>query len=412
MADDPNSLDYHPPMSDKTEHRHEYIKREIPDRFQKKKDAWMPNPAKLDDMSNYRKDYMEKKVVPRKLCKPDSNLICSEFPLSDKSTHRVDYQRWPYTKVQGFCPDCNLKPAGDMDMLSTNRVEFTEKPIQVRASCKPPPNRGALPKFVGSTECRDSYNKKEMAPILRQTMKSEFVPSIEPLENMTNYRMNYVGKIQPVRNSMKPCENDWGGDEPMERKTCYRHDYIKMPIPPRFERGLDKYMPNPAKLADKTVYRDHYAQKTVKPRKSCKPVSSMLQSDAPIQKATTQRVDYQAWNAKRPDLFNPEPNLFPEGDMDMQTSHRAFFTEKPINVRKPLKRMQRSLPGKFQGNTVYRHDYLDHKQPAPELMHGKSVFIPSEFPLADWTTYRGAFVPRAQEKRQLWIPTDNKRLLY
>ncbi|KAK2178327.1 hypothetical protein NP493_547g01014 [Ridgeia piscesae] len=404
-------MDYHPPMSGQTEHRHEYIKRLIPERINRKKDCWVANPTKLEDLTNYRQDYAEKKVPPTKSCKPDETPLQSEAPLSDKSTQRVDYQRWPYTKVEQCHPEHNLYPCGDMDMLSTNRVEFTEKPIKIPASCRPPPNRGSLPKFVGRTENRDCFGPKEMGPILRPTMKGDFIPSTEPLENLTNYRMNYVPRNQAVRRSMKPAGNDWSSDEPFGNSS-YRHDYIRMPLPPRLERAKEKYMPNPTKLADNTVYRDHYAKKFGKPRKSFKPSDVPYMSEAPIEKATTQRVDYQPWKEKRPALFNPESNLFPCGDMDMMTTNRAYFTEKPICVRQPFKVTQRSLPGRFQGNTNYRHDFQDHKLPKPELQHGKCVFIPSECPLADWTTYRGAFVPKQPHPSQVWIPTDNKRLLY
>ena len=402
----------HPPMDSETEHRHQYIKQKIAERFQRKKDAWVPNMTKLDDLTNYRKDYMEKKVLPRKSCKPDSNVLQSGVPMNDTSTHRHDYQRWPCTKVQAFHPDNNLVPCGDMDLLSTNRVQFTEKPIAVRTSCKPLPNRGSLPKFDTSTESRDSYNKKEMGPVLRPTMKGEFIPSTVPLEDLTNYRMNYVVQNQPVRSSMKPCEIDWNGDEPMEGKTCYRHDYIPMAIPPRINKERDKYTPNAAKLEDKTVYRDHFTEKQARPRKSCKPSSTALHSEAPIENATTHRVDYKTWKTKRPDVVIPEGNLVNCGDMDFATSHRVFFTEKPICVRKPFKRAQRSLPGKFHGSTSYRKDFQDHKAPQPVYMHDTSVFKPSMCPLAHCTTYRSSFVRNQPDRRQLWAPCDNKRLLY
>ena len=392
-------------------YRHDYIRMPLPPRIEREKEKFVPNPTKLADNTVYRDHYAKKLGRPSTSCKPSDVPYMSEAPIEKATTQRVDYQPWKEKRPPLFNPESNLFPCGDMDMTTTNRAEFTEKPIRIPASCRPPANRGALPKFVGRTENRDCFGPKEMGPILRPTMKGEFIPSEEPLENLTNYRMNYVPRSQAVRSSMKPAENDWSSDEPLGNSS-YRHDYIRMPLPPRIEREKEKFVPNPTKLADNTVYRDHYAKKLGRPSTSCKPSDVPYMSEAPIEKATTQRVDYQPWKEKRPPLFNPESNLFPCGDMDMMTTNRANFTEKPICVRQPYKVTTRSLPGRFQGKSNYRHDFQDHKLPKPELMHGKCVFIPSECPLADCTTYRGAFVRKQPQSSRVWIPTDNKRLLY
>jgi len=69
-------------------------------------------------------DYGPKAGGPTASFKPDSTAFRSSEPLSDNTTFRNDYKKWPASKPMPFLPDAWQKPAGDMDLRTTHNLTF------------------------------------------------------------------------------------------------------------------------------------------------------------------------------------------------------------------------------------------------------------------------------------------------
>ena len=83
----------------------------------------------------YHFPLINQKIVhtePQPNFKPDvkPNLACE--PLDDKTTHRVDFVRWPLDQqIKQKEKEPYHPPAGEMSCETTHRVEFTRKPLDV-----------------------------------------------------------------------------------------------------------------------------------------------------------------------------------------------------------------------------------------------------------------------------------------
>lgn len=219
------------PFEDRTGYRDEYIKHPLAEKQKKEKAAWAPNPAKLEGLSNYMKDYVPKEAGKLPSCKPDANPYQSSAPFQDETTNRHDYTlkrgERPYVHQQ----DAYVKPEGDMLLNTTTHTDYVPKAterIQIR---KPPSAKRAPGKFYGQTNYTTDFRKMSAEPV-RVVQKSDYKPNEAPFEGMPTYQRDFVKyNSAPVR-SMKPADGGYQSGAPFEGSTEYKNEYIKKKVPP------------------------------------------------------------------------------------------------------------------------------------------------------------------------------------
>lgn len=395
------------PFSDRTGYRDYYIKHPLPEKQVREKQAYAPNKAPLDGLSNYMKDYIPKGMDKTKSCKPDNNAYQSDAPFQDGTTHRTDYQARHVDRPYVREPEQYRRPEGDMDMHTTTHTDYTKKPIEKQVATRPVDRKTVPGKFSDATNYNHDFRKWPLGERPVQTMKSGYNPPDMPFEGNSNYQTDYIPKSQAPRRSMKPVETARQTGDPFPDKTGYRDYYIKHPMPQKHLREKQEYAPNKAPLDGLSNYMKDYIPKGMDKTKSCKPDNNAYQSGAPFDDDTTHRVDYKKWQADRPYVHEHDRYTRPEGDMDMHTTTHTDYTKKPIErsvAAKPasVKRM----PGKFDGTTNYHEDFRQWPHEARQQQTMKGGYSPPDAPFEGCSNYQTEFVPRRQTPQRSFRPLD------
>ena len=220
------------PFDGNPQYKQEYVKHMLPERFRKEKAVYQPNGARLDDLSNYKKDYGPKEMRPNPSCKPDAAPYNSGAPLADETTQRNDFQKWPSERPFYHQPDAYQKPDGDMNFGTTTGRDYTKKPILPVKLRKPSASKRDPGKFQGNTDYKDSYLKWGLPENNRVPFRSDYNPPTAPFQGTTVYDDDFKAKQQAMRNSMKPAENTGRNNAPFEGNTMYRAEYIPKDIAP------------------------------------------------------------------------------------------------------------------------------------------------------------------------------------
>lgn len=218
------------PFDDRTGYRDHYIKHPLPEKVVKEKDAWKPNKAPLDGLSNYKKDYVEKQGLPMASCKPDASAFRSGAPLEDMTTHRNDFKKWDAERPFVHEPDQYTKPEGNIDLNTTHKTDFTQKPLSKPISMKPLDAKKVPGNFTDKTNYRDDYKKWQMDRE-RPVVKADYSPPEAPFEGLPTYKKDYVKYNEAPRKSIRPAEGGIQSDAPFDDQTIYKTEYIKKDNP-------------------------------------------------------------------------------------------------------------------------------------------------------------------------------------
>ncbi|CAD5119661.1 DgyrCDS8255 [Dimorphilus gyrociliatus] len=214
------------PFDDRTGYRDHYIKHPLPEKEIKHKEAWQPNKAPLDGLSNYKKDYTEKFGGPTASCKPDASAFQSGAPLEDTTTHRNDFKKWDAERPFVHEPDQYRKPEGDIELYTTHKTDFTKKPLAKPKSMRPVDAKKVPGAFDDKTNYREDFKKWNMERE-KPVMKPDYSPPEAPFEGLPTYKKDYVKYNEAPRKSMRPSEGGIRSDAPFDDQTMYRTEYVK-----------------------------------------------------------------------------------------------------------------------------------------------------------------------------------------
>ena len=78
----------------------------------------------ITDLTTHKLDYGPKRAGKTDSFKPEGTAFRSSEPLSDNTTNRNDYIKWPMNKPFAHKPNEWMKPEGDMDLRTTTQIEF------------------------------------------------------------------------------------------------------------------------------------------------------------------------------------------------------------------------------------------------------------------------------------------------
>ena len=143
----------------------------------REKAVWEPNQARLDDMTNYRKEYTPKDGAKQASCKPNATPYRSDLPFEGDTTQRVDFVEWPTERVRPKEREAYQKPEGAMELNTTTGVDYTRKPLERQAPVRPQDTRKvrAVSMIVGRKLV--GRNVVHDVPVFNDVLNSQFSKS-------------------------------------------------------------------------------------------------------------------------------------------------------------------------------------------------------------------------------------------
>lgn len=180
--------------------------------------------------------------------------------------------------------------------------------------------------------------------------------------------------------------------------TCGRHRCPHRPYLPI--GGTDK----PCLL---TEYATTYHPHPLQPRESCKPAARAVDSDAPIEDKTTNRVDYIKHPLERPYHRAPDAYKKPAGDHDMLSSYTKDYPEKRVDPAKAIKHdAGRQVQSKFEGEPTYTADYRKWDMDKPKKYGPEAGWQPPKDPFEGQSTFQRDYRRYNEPPRQPLRPND------
>lgn len=221
------------PFEDGTDYKSSYIRHDLPPRHIRDRESWEPNPARMDEMTNYKTDYVPRELSKTASCKPDSKPFQSDSKLSDLTTHRDDYRVLPLEKRYVKERETYKPPEGGMDSLTTHREAYTQKSVTRPAAIRPAEAKRTAAAFDGTTQYSSDYRPHgtgERASIIK---REHYSPNEAKFEGEPTYKTDYVPYMgfAPTR-SLKPSDPGVSSNAPLDDGTEYKESYTHKFLPP------------------------------------------------------------------------------------------------------------------------------------------------------------------------------------
>lgn len=220
------------PFANTTEYREDFTKKPIPEREKRETKKWAPSKAPFDSITNYRGDYVPKDIKLTQSCKPDANAYQSDAPLSDSTTFRTDFQKWPLSRPFVHEPDQYIKPEGAMEKDTTTRLAYTPKPIDRVPPRKPADRKSEPGKFQDQTTNREDFRKWGMGDRAVPKQRESYQPNNAPFQGTSNYTDDYIKHPMSLTHSLRPAQQGIHSDAPFESGTEYKQEYTGKYLPP------------------------------------------------------------------------------------------------------------------------------------------------------------------------------------
>ncbi|XP_060054918.1 stabilizer of axonemal microtubules 1 [Erinaceus europaeus] len=325
----------------------------------------------MEGLTTSRRDFRPHKVVPLKTYHP-GQFVPSEENMDLITTYKQDYNPYPVCRVDPIKPRDNRRPCGDrMESLPTYKADYLPWNQPRREIIRPDYRyRPETTRFENRTTHQDDYSMKGM--VNTRSCKPPAMPKLcnIPLEDLTNYKMNYVAhplekrfvhepakfrpceipfeslttqrdafqglKGEPAKN-LKPPGKVCAVDTPFANTTEFRDKYQAWPTPQIFSRAPVAYVPPEEKMDLLTTVQSHYTYPNGAPAQSCRPVFSLKKSGH-FESSTTTKDDYKQWTNKRNEPVKPIPQLnLPTEPLDCLTTTRAHYVPHPPTNTKSCK---------------------------------------------------------------------------
>jgi hypothetical protein len=220
------------PFNNRTGYKDDYIRHALPERFKKEQAHYVPNKAPLDDLSNYRKDYVLKDASKMPSCKPDASAFRSDAPLEDATTNKTDYIKWPSERPHHHEPDTYRKPDGDFDFNTTHKYDYTKKAIERPIMYRPASRKRIPGKFDDSTNYNTDYRKWDGVHPPAQKKPLGYVAPGDPFVGSSNYTDSFIPYNMAPPRSMRPTDGGFQSNAPFDGHTEYKQEYIRKNIAP------------------------------------------------------------------------------------------------------------------------------------------------------------------------------------
>lgn len=308
---------------------------------------FQPPEKGMETVTEYKNKYLGKWQTPTQPIVPSSNRKERCEPFDPSTTHSTDFRAPPVTPRKLYTAEHNYKPpTTTFDTVSTAHSDFVGYgKVPVTPSLAPPlsVNDKAQP-LAGVT----SYNSTFTTPAMPEKFEKSaaiYVPSEEKISDLTTFKSSFPKyPYEKPREMKKPIGERCNTDVPFENKTINRLHYKTWELPKKFSRPPTTFVPPTERVSDVTTHRSAYADYgCVPPTPSSKPVQKVNTETAPLDKLTTQNVDYRAWDGvKRPEPFRQDKGYKPpqekfDPSTTFSTNYRGTFAPRPPNAKPPAK---------------------------------------------------------------------------
>jgi len=233
------------PFDGNTGYRDDYIRHQIPLKHIKDKECYKAPNVKFDGMTTINRDFTKKEGLKTESCKSNSEAFQSGAPLDDLTTFKNDYRQWNGERPFVHQPDVYVKPEGEIDHNTTNRINYKQHPMQRVALVKPGEGRVMNPgTFDGLTSYKNDFKKWGVNREMPKPREG-WVPSNQPFEGCPTYKAHYITHSIAPPKSMRPTAAALNSGAPFDDATMYRTEFTKKEAniceAALLETGVSKY---------------------------------------------------------------------------------------------------------------------------------------------------------------------------
>lgn len=238
------------------------------------------------------------------------------------------------------------------------------------------------------------YRKWKMEKVKSFKPEEVWVPPTVKIDSKSVTAKDYQQYNERPREPFKPADGTVHSDTPFTSTTIYRDQYVRYPIEAKPIKEQEVYKPPGIPMDGITIFRKDYQGRPCEKRKSLKPPVTTIRSDIPIENMTTFRHDYQRWPVKQPDKHNPDLYKKPDGEIDLNTTHKLSYRPQPLEPVVSYRPAEVAhVPGTFQNSTCYRADFkqwnVKPSQPIPQ-----PEYQPNTAPFDGISTVMAHYVPK------------------
>ncbi|XP_054843575.1 stabilizer of axonemal microtubules 1 [Eublepharis macularius] len=344
--------------------RRDYIPHEVTPIKLRPPDQYVRSNENMDTLSTYKQDYNAYPINRVAPCLPQSQNYASDEKMTTIPTYKGDYVAWNQPKRDMIKPDTSYHPPdAKFDHRTTVQDAYPYQGPVVTKSCKPfqAPHISKIP-LEDMTNYKLNYVHHPLAKRYVHEYQP-FKPSDVPFDGLTTHNLSYKGLMGEPAKSLKPPHK-------LPEHSCFvgttefQEKFQPWPVPPIFSRKRDVYVPPKNKMDLQTSTQIHYGNPHGRPATSCKPLARVQQSTDPFDHRSTMKDDYQPWQYAKPDAVFPRSSItLPVEPMDTLTTFQTHYVPHPLSVTKSFRPR---LPGPkahipFAQKTTYAISYTPKK---------------------------------------------------
>lgn len=348
------------PMEGISTFRRDYVPHAVCPVKQRPPDKYVRRDENMDLLTTYKRDYNPFPITRVPPCVPREQNYASDEKMTTIPTYKSDYIEWKQPRRDMIKPGNTFQPSEvPFDHRTTTQDDYLYKGPIVTKSCRPfrPAHMSKVP-LENLTNYKLNYVAHPLTK--RHVHKPEpYMPNDVPFEGLTTHQLSYKGLKGDPAKSLKPgyVRPDVGK---FVGSTEFQEKYLTWPLPAPFSRKREVYTPPKEKMDLLTSAQVHYVDPHGRPAASCKPVGHVVQSTEPFNHNSTMKEDYKHWKYSRVEPVIPQTEIkLPAVPLDTLTTFQAHYVPHPLPFTKSFRpRLPAARPSvPFAGETTYGVSY-------------------------------------------------------
>ncbi|XP_004706671.1 stabilizer of axonemal microtubules 1 [Echinops telfairi] len=347
-------------------------------------------------LSEYTENYpLYYSYLPRESFKPKLEYKKGAVPMEGLTTSRRDFGFHKVSPVKGPQPKQFVPSGEDMDLLTTYKQDYNPYPVCRVDPIKPPDN-----KYLHDTrmECLPTY-KADYLPWNQPRREAlgpphHYQPAPTKFDNRTTHQDDYYVKGPVTTSSCKPLLVPKLRTVPLEDLTNYKMNYVAHPVEKRFVHKTEKFRPCDIPFESQTTHKDSFRGLVGEPAKSLKPPAKACAADTSFFSTTEFRDKFQVWPTPQVLAKVPATYVPPEEKMELLTTAQAHYTYPkggPAQSCRPVLQIKKG--GRFEGSTTTKDDYKQWSPTRTQPVKPPPQMNFSTQPFEHLTTTRAHYVP-------------------
>jgi len=264
-----------------------------------------------------------------------------------------------------------------------------------------------------STQATD-FISLPLPPKVFHGVKHAYEPPKELFSGKSTIKSDFVdfGQVG-LTPSLKPPQTAKVSSEPFDATSCYRTSFTPQPIPKRYEKPKEVYVPTEGKFNGVTTFKSDFpAHVGVQPVDILRPPQQPIASDFPFEGNTESRLSYRRWELpsrhSRPTTVYAPPTEKFATQSTIMDDYPDYGWVEPAKILKPPPRAQDQV-ATFESLTTQRSDFKtwsDVERPTV-IQREKKYEAPTETFDAVSTFkahYKGDFAARAPSAKPSKAP--------